>query len=97
LAPDEVTQPPKVVAALAKEKESSDSNPATSKPSPTSVSAPAAPELRTWRDRSGKFSVEAEFISREANKVRLRTKQGREITVEISRLSDDDRAVLEKQ
>jgi hypothetical protein len=52
---------------------------------------PKAPVVRTWRDASGKFSIEAEFRGVAAGAVRLRTKEGRTITVPLEKLSAGDR------
>ncbi len=55
---------------------------------------PAAPaqesESRTWRDATGVFSVEAKLVERTATEVKLRTSAGKEVSVPIARLSEDD-------
>lgn len=50
---------------------------------------------RTWSDDSGKFSVEAELVEVQGDKVVLRKAGGTEITVPIARLSANDRRYLE--
>ena len=57
----------------------------------------AVAEVRTWSDASGKFKVEAEFISSKDDKVVLRRADGKEITVPLSRLNDDDRKFVKEQ
>ncbi len=58
----------------------------------------ALAQVRTWKDSSGKFSVEAEYVSAKAGKVRLRRDEdGKVITIPLERLSDDDRAFVEEQ
>jgi hypothetical protein len=52
------------------------------------------PELRAWTSGDAKFSVEASFLSRAADKVKLRKADGTEISVPLDRLSDDDRQWL---
>jgi thiol-disulfide isomerase/thioredoxin len=57
----------------------------------------AIAEVRTWSDASGKFKVEAEFVSSKDGKVVLRRADGKEITVPLSRLNDDDRKFVKEQ
>lgn len=51
-------------------------------------------ETRTWRDTSGRFSVEAKLLKTSATHVQLQTTDGRKIAVPIDRLSDADRKYL---
>jgi len=53
-------------------------------------------ELRTWKDSSGSFSVEAEFVSKDLTSVTLRTSGGREIAVPLAKLSREDRQYLDQ-
>lgn len=48
------------------------------------------PELFTWRDKTGKFSVEAEFLGFKSGKVQLRKTDGSEIEVPLDRLAEED-------
>ncbi|MEM7010227.1 MAG: SHD1 domain-containing protein, partial [Verrucomicrobiota bacterium] len=50
-------------------------------------------ENRTWKDSSGKFEIQAEFVRVEGTQVVLKSAEGRELKVELSRLSAADRAV----
>jgi hypothetical protein len=50
-----------------------------------------ADELRTWTDKSGKFSVEAEFVEVASGKVRLKLKDGKTVALSLAKLSEDDR------
>jgi hypothetical protein len=49
------------------------------------------PNLRIWSSMDGKFSVEAEFVSEEGGKVKLRKTDGKVIEVETEKLSKKDR------
>ncbi len=51
---------------------------------------------RTWSDQSGRYQIEAIFVDRLGNDVRLRKKDGVIITLSIDRLSDFDQRYLEK-
>lgn len=52
-------------------------------------------ETRTWSDKSGNFSIAAELVAVQHGNVVLRADDGRQLTVPIKRLSDDDRAFVE--
>ncbi len=56
---------------------------------------PAVAGTRTWTDASGKFKVEAELISFEDGIVRLRRKDGKELSMPLEKLSDEDQQLLE--
>jgi thiol-disulfide isomerase/thioredoxin len=47
-------------------------------------------ELRTWKDSTGKFSVQAELLSIQDGNVVLKTPTGKEITVSLKRLCEED-------
>jgi actin cytoskeleton-regulatory complex protein SLA1 len=49
-----------------------------------------APQLRTWRDATGQFQVEAEFIGLEDGMVALRRSDGQVIRVPFDRLNSED-------
>src|SRR5262245_59598954 len=51
-------------------------------------------EERTWTDASGKFSINAEFVRVDGDKVVLRRADGKEIKVPQARLSDADKEFL---
>ncbi len=48
--------------------------------------------LRTWSSADGKFSVEAEVLTATSSHVRLKKKDGSELTVPLANLSEPDRA-----
>lgn len=48
------------------------------------------PEFRTWKDRSGNFSVDAKLVEVKADTVVLEKADGKQITVTKSKLSDAD-------
>ncbi len=57
------------------------------------ANAPAAApegELRTWSDATGQFRIEAALVAKEGGSVRLRKKDGTEISVPLSKLSRAD-------
>ncbi len=51
-------------------------------------------ELRTWRDRSGKFAIEATLDRVEKQNVMLRKKDGSTLSVPVSKLSEEDQKFL---
>lgn len=57
--------------------------------------AGSGPEMRTWRDSSGKFSVEATLEAINGDQVVLRKRDGRTISVPIGNLSDQDVGFIE--
>lgn len=52
-------------------------------------------EYRTWTDNTGKYRVEAVLVSDLAHEVKLRNRDGKEITVAKERLSPEDLAFLD--
>lgn len=55
------------------------------------VRGDSLPSTRTWTDRSGKFKIEAEFVRLDKEQVVIkRTKDGREVSVPLAKLSDVD-------
>lgn len=63
---------------------------------PASVPASEAGRLRTWTDSTGKFKVEAEFLGLTNDQVKLRRKDGREVTLPLNRLSPADQQSAQK-
>lgn len=64
------------------------------------VPVPAAPEaavLRTWRDVTGTYSIEAGFVTCVDNRVTLRRNDGRTITIPIDKLSPPDQDWVKRQ
>lgn len=57
------------------------------------VAADAA-ESRTWTDKSGKFSIDAEVVAVQRGSVVLRSADGRQLTVPIKNLSAADQSFL---
>ena len=57
---------------------------------------PALKELRTWKDSSGSFSIEAKFVKFSGNEVVLEDKTGKVMNVPVARLSAEDRQLLGK-
>jgi len=51
-------------------------------------------ELRTWKDASGGFSIEAELVAQDSTSVTLRTSDKRKIEVPLAKLSSSDRRYL---
>jgi hypothetical protein len=50
----------------------------------------AKSKVRTWKDATGKFSVEATFVSKSGTDVTLRKQDGKEITLKTVKLSKED-------
>ncbi|KAK4056826.1 hypothetical protein OIO90_002076 [Microbotryomycetes sp. JL221] len=61
-----------------------------------SVRKPDARKIRTWKDRTGQFKVEAEFLGFKDNKIRLHKLNGVIIEVPIEKMSAEDTAYLKK-
>ncbi len=57
----------------------------------------AAAEVRTWKDKSGKFSIRAELVESDGTTVKLKKEDGTAISVRVDRLSDADRQFLVSQ
>jgi hypothetical protein len=55
---------------------------------------PAAAEIRTWTDKTGKYTVEAEFIEILEGKVRLKLADGKIVALPLSKLAESDRLFL---
>lgn len=56
----------------------------------------AGGQLRTWADKSGKFTVKARFVELKDDKVTLEREDGRKVTLPIDKLKDSDRQVAEE-
>ena len=69
----------------------------TKPPVTSPTAAPAAAKLRTWQDASGKFSVEAEFVTSMAGVVKLRKTDGTTISLPMEKLSDEDQQYIRKR
>lgn len=52
---------------------------------------------RTWKDKTGKFSVEAEFLSLKSGILKLRKIDGTELNIPIEKLSKDDQRFAQNQ
>lgn len=61
------------------------------------VGANAQAEVRTWSDQTGKFKIEAEFVSAKDGVAVLKRADGSRIEVPVARLSDADQAFLKTQ
>jgi hypothetical protein len=61
---------------------------------PSKATANPATALRTWTDTTGKFNVEAEFVSIVGDKVQLKKKDGSVLSVPLDKLSKEDREFL---
>lgn len=88
LAPPEVDQPAKPYASSTKGEKST-----AGKPNPkTAEGFPGG--LRTWSDATGRFKVEAEFISAEGGTVSLRRADGRTVNLPMEKLSPTDQRIV---
>ncbi|HVT29541.1 MAG TPA: SHD1 domain-containing protein [Lacipirellulaceae bacterium] len=63
---------------------------------PIQNAAAASPDtpLRKWSDKTGRFSIEARYLSTTGNKVALLKADGKRIEVPIDKLSDEDARYL---
>ena len=52
---------------------------------------------RTWNDKSGRFSIEADFVKLESGEVSLKTPDGTTVDIAFDRLSDSDRKYVKAQ
>ncbi len=68
-----------------------------SPPTAKAKSSPQAAQLRTWKDGSGKFSIEAALVGVEGGKVTLRKADGSTTKVPLSTLSEADQAYVGKR
>ncbi len=57
---------------------------------------PGQPKVRLWEDATGSFNVEATLIGVKDDKVTLKKKDGKEITVPLSKLAEEDRAYVKE-
>ena len=53
--------------------------------------------MRTWRDSSGKFEIEATLVSFKGQTVTLKKKDGSTIRVLLKKLSDEDQKFIQDQ
>lgn len=56
-----------------------------------------AEEIRTWSDSTGKFKIEAKFISETAEKVKLERADGKSVEISIKFLSEADQKYLKER
>jgi len=52
--------------------------------------------VRTWTDASGKHKIEAKLLRKTETEIVLETNKGREITLPLNKLSDEDRELLSR-
>jgi hypothetical protein len=57
---------------------------------------PASAKMRTWTDSTGKYTVQAEFVSADKEVVTLQTQAGKTKTVPLVRLSLNDQAYIRR-
>jgi SLA1 homology domain 1, SHD1 len=57
----------------------------------------SAPQLRTWNDKSGKFSIVATFQSFEGGQVKLKKEDGAVVAVPLEKLSEGDAEYVRTQ
>lgn len=58
---------------------------------------PDTSRVRTWKDRTGQFKVDAEFLGLKDNKIRLHKLNGVIIEVPVEKMSNDDTAYLKRE
>ena len=62
--------------------------------SPATAPGKNARQMRTWSDNTGSFQIEAVFVKVDGDNVVLKKKDGKELNVPVSRLSENDQAVI---
>ncbi len=62
----------------------------------TIAGGPAAAEFRVWTDRTGKYTFEAVFVEAGPEKVVLKNRKDKIITVPLAKLSKDDLELIEQ-
>jgi HEAT repeat protein len=63
----------------------------------TAGSASSGPNIRTWRDSTGTFQIEATLVGMEGGKVTIKKKDGSQITVPLAKLSEDDQDYVKER
>ena len=53
-------------------------------------------EARTWKEAATGRTIEADMVSSDASSVVVKTRDGRRLTLPLERLSDDDKAFVQK-
>ncbi len=51
---------------------------------------------RSWKDASGKFTIEAVFVSKAASTITLKKEDGKEVTLPIAKLSKEDQSWIKE-
>ena len=59
-------------------------------------SATAADEVRTWSDATGRFKIEAKFVSQADGKVKLEQTNGKTVEIGVKQLSEADQKFLKE-
>ncbi len=88
---DELTPIPKIRVAT-------DAPQPADKPAPGTnpFEEPVPAKKRTWTDATGKFKIEAEFVSLAAGKVKLKRTDGKEISLPLEMLAAPDQEIARK-
>ncbi|GAA5968784.1 hypothetical protein JCM11641_000732 [Rhodosporidiobolus odoratus] len=68
--------------------------PLAQRPRKKETKKPNAAKTRVWKDRTGQFKVEAEFLGLNANKIRLHKTNGVIIEVPLDKMSHEDTAYI---
>ncbi len=56
----------------------------------------AKSQSRTWKDASGKFSIDAVLVTKAATTITLKKEDGKEVTLPITKLSKEDQAWIKE-
>jgi hypothetical protein len=62
-----------------------------------SMRSAAASDYREWSDTSGKFRIDAEFVDSTKDSCRLKTKDGKIVTVPLEKLSTKDKEYVQNR
>lgn len=94
----ELVQPPDAKEPSPSEAVPDEKQPEAEPTPPAEPPKPAVnPNLRTWKDKSGEHSIEAEFVSMAMSKVKLKKADGKIITIPLENLCDEDREWIRKR
>ncbi len=91
LADPEVEQPKRPIGQSTANTPNSKSNP---NPKSSASSIQIQTPMRTWTDKSGRFRIEAAFVSEENGSIQLQRKDGKITTVPLEKLSESDQAFI---
>lgn len=91
-----VPERPKPPDPVAVERAAAEMMPDDAKIAPPTIT-PWWPDRRTWKDTSGQFQLEADFMSYAAGQVKLKKADGSVIVIPMEQLSEEDQRWIRKR